>query len=407
MKRHLLYSFAVVGAAVIGALTLRGGDVSATSRTLNPGDDIAAAIAQATTGDTITFNPGTYVLDSYINLTGKDDITLRGNGNVVLRYNGAITSEAIRIFDSNDIWLEGLTVEATDTASEASFATASTGVAINSSCRINLQKVTVRNFGRSGVAVTRLNDGAAHDCPAGNITFNDLTSTNNKTGILFTNGAAAPVGDILNVQFTGTTTITGADYGVMKDSSSNLGAIKGMTGVDNGRLNFGSMNITTNQVEGMLYPIRIGTNPASISLDTTMYGVKVSAMNYKVFCDLVGAFVIPSGVCVEGVSQMQGFNCSCDINDPNNTDKPCLAPGECENCPPVPCDPNDPTDPNFPCTDMGAPGIDPTVPDTGFVTGTVELIKSNAVLLAGIGGGVAIGGVLVARWAKKLHRIRL
>lgn len=275
MRRIYLGLF--VGAMVLGAAAVGSTDTFATSKTLNPGDDVWAAVNQLAAGDTLTLNAGTYALNNYINIVGKNKLTLVGVGEVILEYDGAGGAgvpgikQAIQIYNSQNIKVSNFTVRAVDDANESAWATASIGVGVNSSCGIELDNLKIEDFGKSAITITGYQDGT-ETCASGDIVMNNISMAGDGAGVMFTNGNAAPAIDISGVVFTGTTTITGVAAGIVTDAAYD-GAV---TGADGGELSLGVVNITTTSGQ---YAVALNTSsPAAISKSSVIGGKKVSEM---------------------------------------------------------------------------------------------------------------------------------
>ena len=447
MKKHILLTSAI-GVALFGAALIASGDVSAASVTVPsatyPGTSagIQAAINQAGSGDTITISAGTYVLSSAVNITGKNNVTLAGVGNAVLQYSGSGTT-VIQMLDSQNITIKNLTIAATNSAVQAVWGTASSGLGINSSCDITLDGLSISGFGRYGIVATRLADGAVHPCPAGNITFKDLTLTGNNRGIHFNNGIGAPNGNILGIVFAGTNTfVAGAfnngpglaeNFAITTDSDANGGAGMYIFGPGGAMVNIGKVHVS-GYADGQILAIGAGGNGrAIVSPDAMLNGRLASSIHpstlASVFCMLLDTVEepCPDGTipneegdceeepepCPDGLVMDDEGNCVCpDGSDPDEDGGcpvPCPDgympdPNDPDNCIPIPgCPEGYMPDPNNPenCIPIPRP------PDTGFMAGTVELIRSNLVLFTGAGLGVVAAALLGMRWAKKFHRIRL
>jgi len=445
MKKKILLTSAI-GAALFGAALIGSADVSAASVTIPtatyPGTSagIQAAINQAGSGDTITISAGLYGLDTPIYITGKNNIKLVGVGNAVLEYGGT-SATVIQMLDSQNITIENLGIGAVTTGigfgptDQDVWGTASSGLGINSSCDITLKDLWISNFGRYGIIVTRLADGGVHPCPAGNIVFDTLKLTGNNYSIFFTDGATSPPSaSISGVEFVGVNTLVagsfpvGQNFGIASAANPTVGV--DVFGPGGARLHVGSLH-TTGYDDGHVFAVN--GSVAWVAPNAMLNGRLASTIHPSVlgnvFCFWLDTVIeeCPEGTvpnedgdceeeleqCPDGLVMDDDGNCVCpDGSDPDEDGGcpvPCPDgympdPDDPDNCIPIPgCpegympDPNDPEN----CIPI------PKTPDTGFMTGTMELIRSNLVLFTGAGLGVVAATLLGMRWAKKFHRIRL
>lgn len=287
-KPAILLSLAAVLAA--GALYFGSFSANAASMTLNPGDDVWTAVNQLASGDTLTFNAGTYSLNNYIDIAGKSNISLIGVGDVILEYDGAGgpgvpgIKQAIQIYNSQNISVSNLTVNAIDNVDEQEWATASTGVGINSSCDVKLSNLTLSGFGKSAVTVTAYQDGT-ETCSSKDITLDNITMVGDDFGLMFTNGNAAPATDITGVVFSGTNTISNVNMGILTDASySNK-----VTGADNGKLDLGVVNITTKDGQNAL--TMNAATPVSVNENSVVNGQSIKEMSEADATAILGANV--------------------------------------------------------------------------------------------------------------------
>jgi hypothetical protein len=260
------------------AVLASGGSAWAADYQFENGSDLTPLMNLAS-GDTVTFAEGNYDLPNYIRISGLSNITITGNDNVVLNYNGAGGAgvpgikQAVQIFNSNNITISDLTISAVDAANEGTWGTASTGIGVNSSCSVTLSGVTLSNFGKAAITATALQDSGDYDCATSGLTFDNVTIESGNLGIMFTNGSAAPAAGVADVIFTGTTNITGVAAGIISDSGDNIGAV---TGVDGGAVALGVANITT----------KSGSNAIALNAETSVTVDGASVINGEIVNDM-------------------------------------------------------------------------------------------------------------------------
>lgn len=291
MKKIIIGTTAI-GAMILGVGFLNASDTYAASMTINPGDDVWAAVNQLENNEKLTFNAGTYTLDNYIDIVGKSGISLVGVGDVVLEYDGAGghgvpgIKQAVQIYNSQNITVSNLKINAIDDEEETEWTTASTGVGVNSSCGVTLSDLTITGFGKSAVTVTAYQDGT-ETCASSNIALNNLDLEGDAYGIMFTNGSAAPVTNITGVTFSGVTKIAGVGAGIVTDGDY-AGAVKG---ANDGDLALGVVNITTKTGQGAVV-VNAGSK-ATISQESVINGVAVSKMSQEELIAALGDNVLP------------------------------------------------------------------------------------------------------------------
>ncbi|MDL2235754.1 hypothetical protein LJC07_06355 [Christensenellaceae bacterium OttesenSCG-928-L17] len=416
MKKHLLlYSFAMMGVAALGMAGLGGGEASAASVTVPsldyPGTaaGIQAAVDQANSGDVITISDGEFALTDFINIEGKSGITIEGSGDTILTYDGKTAStlgvrQAIRILDSDNIVIDDIEIRAANSTNEAVWADASSGIGINSSCDVTLSNMSIVGFGgQGGVLVTKLADNGVHACSAENITFDTMIFNNNNIGIFFTDGATNPPNaTITGVVFEGKNIFTAGNYNLnyaIASNSQDGGTIGvGVYGPNGAQLNVGMFWASG-------YPdhqwLAVKGQVALVGHGSLLDGVAVESISAtelaNTYCLMLEEDQCPEGmvededgncVCPEGMVEDEDGNCACPEGMVEDEDGNCVCPEGSEmnedgECVPV-----------------------PGVPDTG---GNIirDLVQSGAVWMIGISGGVMMGVVLVARWAKRYNRIKL
>ncbi len=137
--------------ALLLAVTAGAADI-----TLEPGNDVAALTSSLTPGDTITFNAGTYSLDSALqwNAVGDEGNPIRfiGNGEVILESNLDGGGTLIRLFDSTHVVLENLTLRGSQERFDAE--QNYDGLRINNSSFVTLRNLTIENIGENGIEIS-------------------------------------------------------------------------------------------------------------------------------------------------------------------------------------------------------------------------------------------------------------
>jgi len=279
----------LMGMSTVFALTFGNNSTYAASMTIDPGDNVWAAVDQLQSGDTLTFNPGTYSINDSLPLVGKDYVTLVGVGNVILEYNGdgapgvSGIPQAIQIYDSQYVTISNLTIDAIDNPMNPGWETTATGIEINSSCYIDLSDLTVSGFGLAAITITALQDSSPVTCASGNLFFDNLDLEGDGYGVLFTNGASAPTTDIGGVNFSGTTTINGVTSAIVVDTSTpNMGAVTGFGG---NPVYLGTLHITTN---GGGPVIVTGGNEFWIMMNSIVNGYLLDDLTAEEIRDLLG-----------------------------------------------------------------------------------------------------------------------
>lgn len=224
------------------------GGATAQGDPLGPIDTIQHGVNAVVTGGTVNVSPGTYSGDVTI---ATANLTIKGTGSVILNLGsgyGFDLDEPGNV--ATGFTMSGITVNASPSTTYAFKAfkadgltltndtfnggagNTGGGVDLNTTSNATLDNVVVTGFHKNGFAVT--SKYVSGDTAASNITFNNISSTNNGwNGIAFytTNSAGTVGGSLSGVVFTGTNTIsgngtTGPTQGgifIEGDSDSNLG----------------------------------------------------------------------------------------------------------------------------------------------------------------------------------------
>ncbi len=123
--------------------------------TLEPGNDVAALTSSLSPGHTITFNAGTYMLDATLSWNAVGDetnpITFKGNGTVVLESQMDGGGAIIRLFDSDFVVIENLTLRGATDRYEAE--QGYDGLRINNSSNVEVRGLTIEYIGDNGIEV--------------------------------------------------------------------------------------------------------------------------------------------------------------------------------------------------------------------------------------------------------------
>lgn len=212
--------------------------VGAATHTVTPGPGaIQTAIDAAVDGDIIEISAGTYDESLLVNKS----LTIRGIGSVVIKsVDGHTSAKGIDIQNTQNVALENLTFDGSNVVSPPN----TTGVDINSVDGVTLTNITVRDYAKNGIAVTTQFDPTY--VAGKNPVFNNVTVENvGWAGIAFytksSNGHEAPLSGI---QFIGTTTISGTQYGIQFGDTNTTAAITGPAGAP---VDLGVVVFTNNQ----------------------------------------------------------------------------------------------------------------------------------------------------------------
>lgn len=232
-SRGLIALLVVMIAAAV--LVLPQTLVRAATHTVTPGPDaIQTAIDTANNGDTIEIAAGVYNESLVI----KKSLTLVGQGSVTIQSIDG-NNKGADIQNTSNVTLTNLTFDGTNAVTPPV-----TGIDINSVDGITLNSIIVRNYSKNGISVVTQQDSAA--VLGKNPTFNNVTVENaGWAGIaLYPLSALGNQVPLTGVQFNGTTTVSGTQYGIQFGDSNTTSTV---TGPNNQPVDLGVVRFVNNQ----------------------------------------------------------------------------------------------------------------------------------------------------------------
>ncbi|MDR1300590.1 MAG: glycoside hydrolase family 55 protein [Candidatus Nomurabacteria bacterium] len=239
--------FAGLAVAILGGLALMP-SASAADVTLTTSDNIQNAIAAADNGDTIYLSAGTYDVAAAVTIESGKSVNLVGQGSVTINLTSAAPGRVLKIYDTSNVNVSNINLTTNATGNNPPTWGGDMGVDISNACNVTLSNVSISNVGKFGIEVTASQLGTETNCTStDSVTFNNITVTNSTGGIAFydTNSSGSVTEPLTNISFTGTTTITGTNYGIDLNDGSGVASITSPNSLE---LNLGTLvtsNVTT------------------------------------------------------------------------------------------------------------------------------------------------------------------
>lgn len=284
-SRGLIALIVVMIAAAV--LVLPQTLVRAATHAVTPGPNaIQTAINAANSGDTIEIAAGVYneslVITKSLTLVGQGSVTIQSiDGN----------NKGADIQNTSNVTLTNLTFDGTNATTPPV-----TGIDINSVDGITLNNIVVRNYSKNGISVVTQQDPSY--VVGKNPVLNNVTVENTGwAGIAFyprsTSGNDVP---LTGVQFSGTTTVSGTQYGIQFGDSATTSTV---TGSSNQPVDLGVVRFVNNQANISNDNKQVAV---VLSASSTINGRAIAASDFAgLNITIEGAVATPATPVVPGV----------------------------------------------------------------------------------------------------------
>jgi hypothetical protein len=246
---------------------------------------IRSAVDSASDGDVIRLGAGTY--NESFSVLNKQNLTIIGVGAVTINSQPDHPSptgaqKGINIVNSVNVRIENVVIDGSATpVTDPGWAT---GIDATGAPGLTLTNVTIKNFGKNGIAITAKSTASAAESGSPtplvteNVTFNTVTVDNAGWagiafyGVDFTDGNAQH--NIQGVSFVGTTTISGTQYGVQFGDHDDEVIVSGPSGAP---VNLGVVVFENNDAN---ISNDLANTPIILSANSTINGRPVSADDF-------------------------------------------------------------------------------------------------------------------------------
>lgn len=293
--------------AVAAALFLPQSFAGAATINVAPGPDaIQNAIDSASDGDVIQLSAGTY--DESFNIYDKHNLTIVGVGAVTINSQPGHPApgdpqKGVNIVNSTNIKIENVIIDGSATPSTGP--NWATGIDATGTPGLTLANVTVKNFGKNGIAITAkstnsaVESGSPTPLVTENVTLSNVTVDNAGWagiafyGVDYTDGNAQH--NIQGVSFTGTTTISNTQYGIQFGDSDDEVVVSGPGGAP---VNLGVVVFENNDAN---ISNDLANTPVILSANSTINGQPVSASDFPGLLVTVQAADESEGPAIPGV----------------------------------------------------------------------------------------------------------